>query len=168
MLQPGQNKKTGGSLSRKTVLEFHRLLSTIFTQAKKLHIISRNPAGDATPPPPPKPRRPTTSPPSLQKSKLPLMRNPPSDGRSATCAWSTVTTAASSRASSAPASTSTLTLSCYSAWCCTIPGAALMRSLTQRTKKTAYSRCLSRSRSPAERVSSLARRGEREVGRPVD
>lgn len=34
MLQPGQNKKTGGSLSRKTVLEFHRLLSTIFTQAK--------------------------------------------------------------------------------------------------------------------------------------
>lgn len=59
---------------------------------------------------PPKPRRPTTSPPSLQKSKLPLMRNPPSDGRSATCAWSTVTTAASLRASSAPASTSTLTL----------------------------------------------------------
>ena len=44
MLQPGQNKKTGGSLSRKTVLEFHRLLSTIFAQAKKLHIISRNPA----------------------------------------------------------------------------------------------------------------------------
>ena len=54
MLQPGQNKKTGGSLSRKTVLEFHRLLSTIFTQAKKLHIISRNPAEDATPPKAPK------------------------------------------------------------------------------------------------------------------
>lgn len=54
MLQPGQNKKTGGSLSRKTVLEFHRLLSTIFAQAKKLHIISRNPAEDATPPKAPK------------------------------------------------------------------------------------------------------------------
>lgn len=95
---------------------------------------------------PPKPRRPTTSPPSLQKSKLPLMRNPPSGGRSATCAWSTVTAAASLRASSAPASTSQRTVSYCSARCCTIPGAALMRSLTQRTKKAAYSRCLPKSK----------------------
>lgn len=47
---PGQNKRTGGALASKTILEYHRLLSTIFAEAKKLHIISANPAEDATPP----------------------------------------------------------------------------------------------------------------------
>lgn len=50
MLEPGKNKHTGGTLSAKTVLEFHRLLSTIFTEAKKQHIISVNPAENASPP----------------------------------------------------------------------------------------------------------------------
>ena len=48
--KPGQNKRTGGALAAKTILEYHRLLSTIFAEAKKLHIISANPAEDATPP----------------------------------------------------------------------------------------------------------------------
>ena len=48
--KPGQNKKNGGTLSAKTILEYHRLLSTIFAEAKKLRIISANPAEDATPP----------------------------------------------------------------------------------------------------------------------
>ena len=50
MLEPGQNKNTGGTLSAKTVLEFHRLLSTIFTEAKKQHVIPVNPAETASPP----------------------------------------------------------------------------------------------------------------------
>lgn len=48
--KPGQNKRTGGALAAKTIMEYHRLLSTIFAEAKKLHIISANPAEDATPP----------------------------------------------------------------------------------------------------------------------
>lgn len=47
---PGQNRKTGGPLSAKTILEYHRLLSSIFSEAKKLHILTSNPAEDATPP----------------------------------------------------------------------------------------------------------------------
>ena len=50
MVTTGQNKVTGKPLSPKTVLEYHRLLSTIFALAKKQHIISHNPAEDATPP----------------------------------------------------------------------------------------------------------------------
>lgn len=50
LLSDGQNKHTGGALSSKTVLEYHRLLSTIFNEAKKQHIISFNPAEDVTPP----------------------------------------------------------------------------------------------------------------------
>lgn len=51
---PGKNKITGGKLSPKTILEYHRLLSTIFAEAKKLHILPFNPAEDATPPKVPK------------------------------------------------------------------------------------------------------------------
>lgn len=50
LAQPGQNKRTGGALAPKTVLEYHRLLSSIFAEAKRLHIITANPAEDATPP----------------------------------------------------------------------------------------------------------------------
>lgn len=50
MLNTNQNKRTGNKLSPKTVLEYHRLLSTIFAQAKKQHLIPSNPAEDATPP----------------------------------------------------------------------------------------------------------------------
>lgn len=51
LMQPGQNKKdpTKG-LSEKTVLEHHRLLSTIFEEAVKYRIIDTNPAKAATPP----------------------------------------------------------------------------------------------------------------------
>lgn len=48
--EPGQNRKTGGGLSAKTILEYHRLLSTIFAEAKKQQIIAKNPAEDSTPP----------------------------------------------------------------------------------------------------------------------
>lgn len=50
LLAEGQNKRTGKPLSPKTVLEHHRLLSNMFSQAKKQHIVSHNPAEDATPP----------------------------------------------------------------------------------------------------------------------
>lgn len=50
LAQPGQNKRTGGTLAPKTILEYHRLLSSIFAEAKRLHIITANPAEDATPP----------------------------------------------------------------------------------------------------------------------
>lgn len=54
LMSDNQNKRTGKGLSAKTVLEHHRLLSAIFAQAKKQHIITNNPANDATPPTPPK------------------------------------------------------------------------------------------------------------------
>lgn len=48
--KPGQNKRTGSCLSNKTILEYHRLISSIFTQAEKELIIPYNPANRATPP----------------------------------------------------------------------------------------------------------------------
>lgn len=48
----GLNKHTGGKLSNKTILEHHRLISTIMTQAEKEMIIPYNPAHKATPPKP--------------------------------------------------------------------------------------------------------------------
>lgn len=48
--EDGQNKKTGGKLSNKTILEHHRLISTIMTQAEKEMLIPFNPARRATPP----------------------------------------------------------------------------------------------------------------------
>lgn len=48
--QAGQNKRTGGGLSHKTILEYHHLISTILNQAKKEGAIPTNPAEYATPP----------------------------------------------------------------------------------------------------------------------
>ncbi len=48
--KPGQNKLNGKSLSAKTILEYHRLMSSIFNQAKKLGFIINNPAERASPP----------------------------------------------------------------------------------------------------------------------
>lgn len=50
LLKPGQNKKTGGGLSRKTVLEHHHVISTIMEHAIRKHLIAFNPCRDATPP----------------------------------------------------------------------------------------------------------------------
>lgn len=54
LAKPGQNKKTGGRLSNKTILEHHRLISTILTQAEKEMLIPYNPASRAEPPQPQK------------------------------------------------------------------------------------------------------------------
>ena len=50
LLKPGQNKKAGGGLSRKTVLEHHHVISTIMEHAIRKHLIAFNPCRDATPP----------------------------------------------------------------------------------------------------------------------
>ncbi len=44
----GQNKATGGKLSAKTVIEHHRLISTVLQQAVKEQIIMYNPARNTT------------------------------------------------------------------------------------------------------------------------
>lgn len=44
LLKDGQNKRTGGKLSTKTVLEHHRLISTVLEQAVKEGLIPFNPA----------------------------------------------------------------------------------------------------------------------------
>jgi len=46
----GQHLRSGGKLSSKSILEYHRLLSTIFTTAEKEMLIPFNPASRATPP----------------------------------------------------------------------------------------------------------------------
>jgi integrase len=48
--EDGQNQKTGGKLSPKTVLEYHRLVSTILAQAEREMLIPFNPARKSTPP----------------------------------------------------------------------------------------------------------------------
>lgn len=48
--QEGLNKRTGGKLSNKTIVEHHRLISTILTQAEKEMLIQFNPASKTTPP----------------------------------------------------------------------------------------------------------------------
>ena len=50
LAEPGQNKKTGGGLSAKTIIEHHRVISTILAQAVKEQIILFNTAERATPP----------------------------------------------------------------------------------------------------------------------
>ncbi len=50
LAQDGQNQHTGGSLSAKTILEHHRLISTIFSQAVKEQLLQFNTAQRATPP----------------------------------------------------------------------------------------------------------------------
>lgn len=48
--KPGQNKHTGEGLSAKTILEHHRLIHTIYAQAKKEGAVRFNVAETATPP----------------------------------------------------------------------------------------------------------------------
>ena len=44
------NKRNGRALSNKTILEHHRIISTIFSQAEKEMLVPYNPASKATPP----------------------------------------------------------------------------------------------------------------------
>lgn len=44
------NKRNGRGLSNKTILEHHRIISTIFSQAEKEMLVPYNPASKATPP----------------------------------------------------------------------------------------------------------------------
>ena len=48
--QDGQNKKTGGRLSPNNILEHHRFISVVFSQAVKEQILQYNTAQRATPP----------------------------------------------------------------------------------------------------------------------
>lgn len=48
--KPGQNKRTGGTLSAKTILEHHRFISTVLEQAVKEGLIPYNVAARAEPP----------------------------------------------------------------------------------------------------------------------
>ncbi len=48
--KPGQNKRTGGKLSGKSILEHHRLISVVLEQAVKEGLIPFNAANRATPP----------------------------------------------------------------------------------------------------------------------
>ena len=48
LAQPGQNKRTGGALSPKSILEHHRLISTVLDQAEKESLIPFNIAHKAT------------------------------------------------------------------------------------------------------------------------
>lgn len=50
LAQDGQNKKTGKGLSPKTIMEHHRLIHNIYTQAIKEGVVRFNPAEAATPP----------------------------------------------------------------------------------------------------------------------
>lgn len=54
LAEPGQNRKTGGGLAPKTILEHHRLISAIFSQAVKELLLPVNIAMRATPPKIPK------------------------------------------------------------------------------------------------------------------
>lgn len=54
LAEPGQNQRTGGGLSPKTILEHHRVISTILDQAVKEQLILFNTAERATPPKMPK------------------------------------------------------------------------------------------------------------------
>ncbi|MDE6281676.1 MAG: site-specific integrase [Oscillospiraceae bacterium] len=47
LAQPGQNKRTGGGLSAKTILEHHRLISTVLDQAEKEGLVPFNVASKA-------------------------------------------------------------------------------------------------------------------------
>ena len=48
LAQPGQNKRTGGELSPKSITEHHRLISTVLDQAEKEGLVPFNVAGKAT------------------------------------------------------------------------------------------------------------------------
>ena len=46
--KPGQNKRTGAGLSAKTIIEHHRLISTVLDQAEKEGLVPFNVAGKAS------------------------------------------------------------------------------------------------------------------------
>ena len=46
--KPGQNKRTGGGLSAKSILEHHHMISTVMDQAEKESLVPFNVAGKAT------------------------------------------------------------------------------------------------------------------------
>lgn len=48
LAKPGQNKRTGGGLSAKTILEHHRLISTVLDQAEKEGLVPFNVAAKTT------------------------------------------------------------------------------------------------------------------------
>ena len=50
LAEPGQNKKTGTGLSPKTIIEHHRVISSILSQAVKEQLVPSNMAQRATPP----------------------------------------------------------------------------------------------------------------------
>lgn len=50
LAEPGQNKKTGAGLSPKSILEHHRVISSVLSQAVKEGILTMNTAQRATPP----------------------------------------------------------------------------------------------------------------------
>ncbi len=50
LMRNGVNKRTGGKLSNKTVLRYHRFISIVLTQAVKESLIPFNPASRAEPP----------------------------------------------------------------------------------------------------------------------
>lgn len=50
ILNPAINKRNGCRLSNKTILEHHRIISTIFSLAEKEMLVPYNPASKATPP----------------------------------------------------------------------------------------------------------------------
>ena len=50
LLADGQNQKTGGKLSAKTIREYHALISSVFSQAAKEGVVIRNVAVNAMPP----------------------------------------------------------------------------------------------------------------------
>lgn len=54
LAEPGQNKITGAGLSPKTIIEHHRVISSILSQAVKEQLIPSNTAQRATPPKNPK------------------------------------------------------------------------------------------------------------------
>lgn len=50
LAQPGQNQKTGGALSSKTIVEHHRLIHTVLKQAVMEGLLPLNPADRVVPP----------------------------------------------------------------------------------------------------------------------
>ena len=54
LAESGQNKQTGSGLSPKTIIEHHRVISSIFSQAVKEQLVPSNIAQRATPPKRPK------------------------------------------------------------------------------------------------------------------
>lgn len=54
LAEPGENKRTGSGLSQKTIIEHHRVISSILSQAVKEQLVPTNIAQRATPPKNPK------------------------------------------------------------------------------------------------------------------